>query len=491
MPIHSIEEFVESSNRRCNAIPDWLDACQDVYPSPLDSAFQKTALTARAQKQMPIWNKKSSPCTPSPQQFIPSSRTAPPSIMDDAGRQSGRGRRSNRGVVTRSRRKNAAEAVSLEESIARSAQTVEGTVSPDQRQFHESMSAVSPELDLGSSAAFSQPFIASSATRSSVHSRSLSPTKRTSDLSAAKPPIEVGAEIEVPQAVKGLVKKIANICDGLDSLKSELENIDDRDYPGIFFDDPDTPSVPHDLEVLQKLRSFRDAAAGCSEREKPEPSWAEEVLYPLLKLAAELENRDNVQRVQVENVTATPISPKSLMPTGLQHLSFSSKRVDYCIYLSQTKAQEYHTRDNLTLRNFDIHDEGINQAGSSNYVKWLPQLLAVECKNSLPGIEGAVQLGIWMASLRTRLERLMDQTMIPKEHLKPMPCLKTVGFYWHMYWCFVGDNGETVLYGPQDLGSTRNMKGMYQILKALQEIVRYGRDEYWPWFKKTMLWEAN
>lgn len=44
-----------------------------------------------------------------------------------------------------------------------------------------------------------------------------------------------------------------------------------------------------------------------------------------------------------------------------------------------------------------------------------------------------------------------------------------------------------MLYGPDNLGSIKEMKGMYQILKAVRELLRYGRDEYWPWFQETML----
>lgn len=58
----------------------------------------------------------------------------------------------------------------------------------------------------------------------------------------------------------------------------------------------------HDLDKLQKLRSLRDAALSCLALSKPEPSWGEEVFRPLLGLAAELENRNNEQKVQVENV---------------------------------------------------------------------------------------------------------------------------------------------------------------------------------------------
>lgn len=69
---------------------------------------------------------------------------------------------------------------------------------------------------------------------------------------------------------------------------------------------------------------------------------------------------------------------------------------------------------------------------AADYVKWLPQLLAVESKNDLPGTDCMVQLGVWIAALRKRLEGLMrrGKTKSPDNqalYLKPMPCLKIEG----------------------------------------------------------------
>ncbi|KKZ65703.1 hypothetical protein EMCG_01265 [[Emmonsia] crescens] len=514
MPVTSIEELVECSTRRCNAIPDWLDAC-NVDPSPFNNAWPALSLTLRRRNELGLWSSSSDPSRTL--SFSSRSRSVPPSFMDDLGKQSRRGRRPNRGVTTRSREgKKKAEAISQSGTFPKthSAPTTIEAVGLDQLQLHESCTTVSSELDLRASTTLSHTFTATGTKRSGL-SRSLSPTKKISDLMAAKPPIKVGAAMEVPQYVEELLTRFAGICGG-DSvlprslkvewrlciccsgfqangerLQTELDKIDRRNYQDFFFDDPVKPDVSYDLEVFEKLRLLREAALNCYDREKPEPSWGEAVFYPMLNLAVELENRDNVQNVQVENVTTTQISPKSLVPTGLQDLAFTSKRVDYCIYLSQTETQESHTRDLLTLRNIDINDHGINQAGSSSYAKWLPQLAAVECKSSVPGADGAVQLGVWMAALRKQLEALMKQEKVPKMHLKPMPCLKAEGLHWYMYWCFIGDKGETALYGPEDLGSAKEMKGLYQILTALREIVKYGRDEYWPWFKEMMLWEKD
>lgn len=138
-------------------------------------------------------------------------------------------------------------------------------------------------------------------------------------------------------------------------LQNQLNALDGCEYRDIFFDrsthpddfdNSDSEATVHARELLgellEELLSIRDAALRCQDLGKPEPSWME-VFRPLLDLAAKLENRDNDQKVQVENVTTTQIFPKLLVPTGLQDLPFESKRVDYCIYLSQSKKQEART----------------------------------------------------------------------------------------------------------------------------------------------------
>lgn len=45
-----------------------------------------------------------------------------------------------------------------------------------------------------------------------------------------------------------------------------------------------------------------------------------------------------------------------------------------------------------------------------------------------------------------------------------------------------------MLYRPENFSLIKEIKGMYQTLNALREMVKYGRDEYWPWFRETMLW---
>lgn len=518
MPNTFLQESSDVSDKR---IFDWLQSCE-VDPSLLlHSPLAQHCNAASSDSRILVRRLRS--C----------SRTLPTTFMEDGDQPTGRGRGGRR---TRSQaRKNKLEAsvdgkpTSPTKSPTKSQGQSSGTYQHAQTTFFPPSNTASSEPELADEVIIDQlqleerpptvtsqpglriPSMLSRSTSTGFsgnqqNSRSRSPTKRIGDLRAAKPPIRVEAVIKVPQGVRVILNRFMNIYNGIGVLpqclkvisllmidlpgnglqdafsQTQLNALDLCEYPKIFFDKSGSLATAYDRELLEKLRLLREAGLRCQDLGKPEPSWGEEVFRPLLNLAAELENRDNDQKVQVENVyvfpahfqatwisnsarqsracqcyftdtilshsTTTQIFPRSLVPTGLQDLTFQSKRVDYCIYLSQTAEQEARTRDILTSRNVDIDDYSINQAGSADYVKWLPQLAVVECKKTLPGTDGMVQLGIWMAALRKRLERLMKQEMTkPKKHevhLKPMPCLKVEGLDWKMYWCCIEEGGETV-----------------------------------------------
>ncbi|KAK2750810.1 hypothetical protein FQN55_001820 [Onygenales sp. PD_40] len=473
------------------AIIDWLAACE---ACPSSSTDEIPGSSSRQRRRNPSRSCRSASYNTF-RRPGPTLALAP--VMDDSNNEANRGRGKNR-VTTRSRgRKDGPRdrsKVGVGGSLTNAPIGLRSAEDASPEQLGEPISAVSSELAAQTPTTLSRTpaFTATSISLKDSSSRSRSPTKTMGDLRAARPPIKLGTMREAPEAIRELRNKFKfnNICGGIGvlphSLKTQLNEIDDDEYHSLFFDDRTSSAISDDLEVFQKLHSIQNAASKCDMLMKPEPSWGEEVFRPMLSLAAELENRESEQEVQVENVTTTQIFPGSLVPAGLQNLPFTSKRVDYCIYLSQTDPQETHTRDILAMRDIDIDNHSINQAGSSDYIKWLPQLAAVECKKTPSGTEGTVQLGIWMAALLKRLEGLMEQGV----HLKPMPCLKVEGLGWKMYWCCVGDKGETMLYGPIALGLMENMKGMYQILNALRAIVKYGRDDYWPWFRETILWKS-
>ena len=122
-----------------------------------------------------------------------------------------------------------------------------------------------------------------------------------------------------------------------------------------------------------------------------------------------------------------------------------AKRVDYGIYLSQSYEERQLVRNRLEARCITPDNLCVNQTPVyAEYIRWLPQLLAIETKtNESSGVSAEAQLAIWMAGLRKRLETLLSAHDL-RPRIKPMPCLKVQGFEWKMYWCCINETGETV-----------------------------------------------
>jgi hypothetical protein len=93
--------------------------------------------------------------------------------------------------------------------------------------------------------------------------------------------------------------------------------------------------------------------------------------------------------------TTIPVSPGCL-PLGRYDSTLLVKRVDFVIYLSQDDDQRQLLRSHLEARNIALEAICINQTPVyAEYIRWLPQLLAVETKTSEPnGVSAEAQLAI-------------------------------------------------------------------------------------------------
>lgn len=92
------------------------------------------------------------------------------------------------------------------------------------------------------------------------------------------------------------------------------------------------------------------------------------------------------------------VSPQCL-PAGAYEGFMQAKRVDCGIYLSQSYEQRQLFRDRLEVRSIAPDNLCVNQTPVyAEYIRWLPQLLAIETKtNESSGVSAEAQLAIWMA----------------------------------------------------------------------------------------------
>ncbi|KAI9765043.1 MAG: hypothetical protein M1840_007868 [Geoglossum simile] len=316
-----------------------------------------------------------------------------------------------------------------------------------------------------------------------------SPTRNMSDLKAAMPRIELfqigSGGHDLPQHAKALWKNIAPFGKGIGvlpgCLKTEINKLCGFDQPTPFFDESTLPASEQDRRLLECIQWIHAKAASCNQLDKPEASWGEEVVRPLLDLAV----THHEQKVQVENVTTTRIFPTNLIPLGIHGLPSDSKRVDYCMFLSQNRDQEDWIRKCVEYEPID--EQGINQT-DAGYIKWLPEFASFELKKENNSRDPLLQLAIWNTALSSRLACLQQPNSHPVE-LMPLPVVKIVGHDWKICYTYINEKGESILRGPDHFGSTLDVQGICRIIKGLEGIIRYGVEEYSPWFRENILWE--
>ncbi|OCK91212.1 uncharacterized protein K441DRAFT_664838 [Cenococcum geophilum 1.58] len=182
----------------------------------------------------------------------PRSQSLPGNFMDNGNQRVRNGRDGESGVTTRS----------------------QGRKSRFNKSLKEYLSTTTSELNFRTPTTLSRSTIFTAATKLTSASRnyrlqSRSPTKRISDLRAAKPPIEVEAAIRVPQDVKVLWNRFIDIQDSIGVLPRYLQNqlnaLDDREYRDIFFNrsahpnnfsNSDSKATVHTRELLKELLSI-------------------------------------------------------------------------------------------------------------------------------------------------------------------------------------------------------------------------------------------
>ncbi|KAF4636566.1 hypothetical protein G7Y89_g1528 [Cudoniella acicularis] len=310
--------------------------------------------------------------------------------------------------------------------------------------------------------------------------RSRSPVKKVVDLSAARPTIRYHPGTASPEVV-GILKRFQRVVKRKHvlprCLKDQIRTLEpDQMYEtDDEFDYNPLPSTNQESQTLRKLTKIRNNSWECSRLAKPEPSWGGEVYKLLLDYAVKLENKTAEQMVQVEDITTIPVAAQFL-PLGMYDVPLQAKQVDYGIFLSQSDKQRNSLRSSLEARMMAPEDLCVNQTPVyAEYIRWLPQLLPIETKtNESNGVSAEAQLGIWMAGFKNRLENLLAPRKEgnPPRVFIPMPCVKIQGFEWKMYWCCALEEGEMIIYGPFELGTTQTLLGTYCILTGLRELIR-------------------
>ncbi|KAI9733510.1 MAG: hypothetical protein M1818_007258 [Claussenomyces sp. TS43310] len=438
-------------------VDGWLE---DVHREGIHACEVKRAATTTSQLELQQPSRKRRACS---MQHIPSSQKRPKQIVDPQAVDSVETPR-----VLRSRSHTKPIATEQESSYTTSINNA----------------TASTLAKLTRATTLSQPSTWSGS-KSPTRARSRSPAKTVDDLENADPPTVYlqmrHPDNELPPKVRDLNNNVMRasrrqrgLLPGIIKplLIPHLDDCDAEDDD--LFDDLADEGA---RDVFKDILHIHTKALNCFESDKPEASWGEEVVRPLLDLAASRTKG----RIIIENVTSTIIQPLTLIPrgSGIEGLPYEGKRVDYGLFIAPTKDEVRQIKERLKkLPDGEVWS--INQT-EAYYLREKPLLSSIELKLTRSNHDPLLQLAIWNSAMFQRLEGLFDLTG-QGDFMLPIPSLAVSGHNWQVCYSYVGENGRSrILRGMVDIGSTIDIVGMYRILRALDVIASYGANEYWPW----------
>ncbi|KAL9593176.1 MAG: hypothetical protein Q9179_006050 [Wetmoreana sp. 5 TL-2023] len=153
-----------------------------------------------------------------------------------------------------------------------------------------------------------------------------------------------------------------------------------------------------------------------------------------------------------------------------------SRMVDWAMALDLSEREERIVqRGNTTLPSYL---RSVNQ--TSSWIRSFPIFLDIEMKKTHSDRDPKVQLAVWAcgAMLKRRWHG-WDTRM-------PMPGITVTGPIWE-YFIFFELNGELIMIGPYNMGSTKELHGMWKVANCLQILIEWGKNEYRQWWEKTVL----
>lgn len=153
-----------------------------------------------------------------------------------------------------------------------------------------------------------------------------------------------------------------------------------------------------------------------------------------------------------------------------------SKMVDWCVGLKLSPVQDREVGEAFGCIGYN--ERSLNQ--SLSFIKKMPLFLDIEVKKRQPGRDPELNLAIWASgALKKKLHHHWDTSM-------PMPAIVIEGHHWK-YYLFFYVEGHLVMMGPNHLGDTIDMAGVWKIVYRLHVLIEWGTNEYSQWFENNIV----
>ncbi|KAM3068374.1 hypothetical protein ACMFMG_009512 [Clarireedia jacksonii] len=106
--------------------------------------------------------------------------------------------------------------------------------------------------------------------------------------------------------------------------------------------------------------------------------------------------------------------------------------------------------------------------------------------------EALIQLAVWFAAGLQNLRRFGELDERPPEDLYPTVGWTVIGHDWYTYIVYTtqGNEKDVVnVIGPWRVANTdtRDVVGVFKVLRLLKRAIAFAEDKYWPWLRDEVL----
>ena len=179
--------------------------------------------------------------------------------------------------------------------------------------------------------------------------------------------------------------------------------------------------------------------------------------------------------------TSVEISPSTLCPTSSDSVFKDlDKRIDAGMGLNLPSKTRGILKTGVYLEGIP----SINQTAS--FVNFVPMFANFEIKRPNTDKDPLIQLGTWIAAeFKKRKKEGYSLDM-------PVLAIAIEGDLWDLHMVFAPEDVESSTFeckfvGPIEMGTTKSLLGVYQILDRLCSCADWGIGEYHTWFNEQVL----
>ncbi|KAJ4251385.1 hypothetical protein NW762_011366 [Fusarium torreyae] len=300
----------------------------------------------------------------------------------------------------------------------------------------------------------------------------------------------------LPRSERSAISELRNVAPYRDWNWAQVKGASDKHFSAEREDLGDTPDPGTVHKILYQ-------AAFCENSGASQIDWNTEVIHRLLDVSLRpTTGWGESQIVDFRSSTTANIIPEyQLQPPNREY----SKKADFCIYVepSRDSQQSLLPRIIKALRN-TLPQSTLNHV-DLNTLQERPIAISIQTLEQSHALHALIlHKGDWISarwnfletllSLRREavvsLARMQRQTScVPHPYPQLPEYLFDIIIHGHEWYLVItsSEEGETVLRGVINFGSTSSSKGIYQIVCTLQVLKHYVGEVYWPWMRDLLL----